>query len=229
MNCDASENYEDANIEENNALKRIESEFLNSDSFVNQPPSLEGSLFSEVHINEIKKFEKLLEESDGQKQHLVQRLNETQGLLEKAQTELNSQNNKVEKIFEELSNLNIEDSSDEGKDPQLSHLKQLVKSKLSSVDSNGYKNELNNLRDLVQQLEANKCLFEDDHETLSKLLREFYSNYNQTYDELSIVSEELASIYHHICLSKFSPKLSVVFAYPLHLFNLQSTDKLLIA
>ncbi|XP_017481245.1 PREDICTED: protein bicaudal D-like [Rhagoletis zephyria] len=199
LNCDASENYDEA-IDENNALRQIESEFLNSDSFVNQPPSLEGSLFSEVHINEIKKFEKLLEESDSQKNFFKKKLDDTQSLLEKAQSELVNQTTKVEKMFEELNNLNLDDGTDEGKDPELSHLKQLVKAKLSNIDANGFKNEVSRLRSLVEQLEANKSNFEGDNETLSKLLREFYTNYSQTHDELSLVSEELASIYHHICL-----------------------------
>lgn len=212
LNCDVSENYDEETIDESNALRQIESEFLN------QPPSLEGSLFSEVHINEIKKFEKLLEESDSQKNFFKKKLDDTQSLLEKAQNELVNQTSKVEKMFEELNNLNLDDGNDEGKDPELSHLKQLVKAKLSNIDANGYKNEVSRLRSLIEQLEANKSNFEGDNETLSKLLREFYINYSQTHDELSIVSEELASIYHHICLSMFAP----VFAWRSNVTNVNN-------
>lgn len=232
LNCDASENYDEA-IDENNALRQIESEFLNSDSFVNQPPSLEGSLFSEVHINEIKKFEKLLEESDSQKNFFKKKLDDTQSLLEKAQSELVNQTTKVEKMFEELNNLNLDDGTDEGKDPELSHLKQLVKAKLSNIDANGFKNEVSRLRSLVEQLEANKSNFEGDNETLSKLLREFYTNYSQTHDELSLVSEELASIYHHICLSMSAPLIiswfnSKHFALCFSLVNGQTPDRIIL-
>ena len=217
LQCDAVDNYDEA-IDENNTLKQIESEFLNSDGFV-QPPSLEGSLFSEVHINEIKKFERLLEESDSQKHQLMQRLNETQNLLEKTQTELNAQTSKVDKIFEELNTLNLDDTNDESNDPDLSHLKQLVKSKISNIDLNGYRNELKRLQNVVQQFETDALHHQGDHDILSKLLKEFYSNYNQTYDELSIVSEELASIYHHICLSMLFFKIYISLTRPFFLFS----------
>src|SRR5699024_10040375 len=110
--------------------------FLASESFVNQPPSLDGSLFSEVHMNEIKKFERLLEEADRQKNQLTQRLSDTQSLLEKAQSELKSQTIKIEKIFDELNNLNLE-SDDNENDPELNNIKQLIKSKISNIDLSG--------------------------------------------------------------------------------------------
>lgn len=193
-------NYEEEGIDETNALKKIESEFFNSDSFVTQPPSLEGSLFSEVHTNEIKKFERMLEDSDKQNHQLQQRLNETQNLLDKAQSELKNHSTKIEKIFKELNNMNFDESSEEI-DPELTHLKQLIKSKISNIDLSGYKIELDNLRTSLNDYETKTKLFEEDHEALSTMLSEFYSNYNQTQEELSLVSEELASLYHHLCLS----------------------------
>lgn len=188
-------------LDDNSALKKLENEFINSESYINQPPSLEGSLFSEVHINEIKKFERMLEESDNQKHQLTQRLNETQNQLEKTREELKLQTDKIEKIFEELNNLNLEDSSNEMNDPELSNLKQMIKSKISSIDLNGYRNELEKLKYSINDYETKTKQYEDDCQVLSKIINEFYSNYNQTYEELSFVSEELASLYHHICLS----------------------------
>lgn len=183
----------------------MENEFLNnSDNYITQPPSLEGSLFSEVHINEIKKFERMLEESDSQKHQLTQRLNDTQTMLEKAREELKQQTIKIEKIFEELNNLNLDDNSNDNNisDPELSNLKQLIKSKISSIDLNGYRNELEKLKISMKEYEMKTKQYENDCEILAKMINEFYSNSNQTYEELSLVSEELASLYHHICLSK---------------------------
>lgn len=154
-----------------------------------------------MHTNEIKKFERLLEDSDKQNHQLTQRLNDTQSLLDKAQLELKNYSTKIEKIFEELNNLNFDENSDDG-DPELTHLKQLIKSKISNVDLSGYKIELDKLRSTLSEYENKNKLFEDDHEVLSTMLNDFYTNYNQTHEELSIVSEELASLYHHICLSK---------------------------
>ena len=139
LTCDDSENFDDAVMDDNGALKKLENEFLASDSFVTQPPSLEGSLFSEVHMNEIKKFERLLEEADSQKHHLT-----------------------------------------------------------------GYKNELTTLRGSIEEYAKKTKCYEGDHGTLSTMLSEFYTHYNQTFEELSLVSEELASLYHHLCLSMFA-------------------------
>lgn len=203
---DETENFDETvGLDDNSALKKLENEFLNnSDNYITQPPSLEGSLFSEVHINEIKKFERMLEESDSQKHQLTQRLNDTQTMLEKAREELKQQTIKIEKIFEELNNLNLDDNSNDNNisDPELSNLKQLIKSKISSIDLNGYRNELEKLKISMKEYEMKTKQYENDCEILAKMINEFYSNSNQTYEELSLVSEELASLYHHICLSK---------------------------
>ncbi|KAH7641291.1 bicaudal d-like protein [Dermatophagoides farinae] len=188
----------------NSALKKLENEFLNSsDNYLTQPPSLEGSLFSEVHINEIKKFERMLEESDSQKHQLNQRLNDTQTMLEKAREELKIQTVKIEKIFEELNNLNLDDSNTtmmDMTDPDLLNIKQLIKSKISSIDLNGYRNELEQMKNSINDYQMKTKQYENDCEILAKMINEFYSNSNQTFEELSLVSEELASLYHHICL-----------------------------
>nr|XP_027198647.1 protein bicaudal D-like [Dermatophagoides pteronyssinus] len=201
---DETENFDETvGLDDNSALKKLENEFLNnSDNYITQPPSLEGSLFSEVHINEIKKFERMLEESDSQKHQLTQRLNDTQTMLEKAREELKQQTIKIEKIFEELNNLNLDDNSNDNNisDPELSNLKQLIKSKISSIDLNGYRNELEKLKHSMKEYEMKTKQYENDCEILAKMINEFYSNSNQTYEELSLVSEELASLYHHICL-----------------------------
>ena len=188
---------EEEDVETTGTLRRLESEFLDSSY---QPPSLEGSLFSEVHTNEIKKFERMLEEADTQKHQLVQRLSDTQGLLDKTQAELDKQTTKVERIFSELNNINIEDDSDVTNDPELSHLKQLIKSKVSNIDLNGLNNEVIRMKELLKTFQDKTVLYQEDHDILSRLLKEFHSNYNQTQDELSTVSEDLASIYHHISL-----------------------------
>lgn len=196
-----TENF-DAVIDENNALRKFENEFFNSESYITQPPSLEGSLFSEVHINEIKKFERMLEESDNQKHQLTQRLNETQNLLEKSREELKNKTMRIDKIFKELSDMNLDDiSSMEHNDPDLTNLKQLIKSKISDIDLNGYKIEIEKLQSSIDDYENKFKQYENDCEVLAKIINEFYSNQNQTYDEMSFVSEELAALYHHICLS----------------------------
>ncbi|UXI20396.1 UBX domain-containing protein 7 [Sarcoptes scabiei] len=195
-----TENF-DAVIDENNALRKFENEFFNSESYITQPPSLEGSLFSEVHINEIKKFERMLEESDNQKHQLTQRLNETQNLLEKSREELKNKTMRIDKIFKELSDMNLDDiSSMEHNDPDLTNLKQLIKSKISDIDLNGYKIEIEKLQSSIDDYENKFKQYENDCEVLAKIINEFYSNQNQTYDEMSFVSEELAALYHHICL-----------------------------
>lgn len=175
--------------------------FNHSDSFLNQPSSLEGSLFSEVHINEIKKFERKLDDSKGENRQLNQRLMEAQSLLDKTQAELKNQSAKVDRIFQELTNLNL-DSDDLSDDPEINSLRHLIKSKLANLNWGDYKEELAKLQGSLDQCQSNIKNYEQDCETLSKMLNEFFLNYNQSNEDFAFISDEFASIYQLLCLGK---------------------------
>jgi len=71
--------------EENLALKRLEADLSTE---LKSPDGTKCDLFSEIHLNELKKFEKQLESMESEKTHLTANLREAQTSLDKSQNEL---------------------------------------------------------------------------------------------------------------------------------------------
>ena len=213
LTSDGTEPFDDT-VENNPTLKKFEADLLRSpisgdiSPSNTQPSSLEGSLFGEVHLNEIKKLERLLEESDNQKIQISQRLSESQLLLEKSQTELNHQNNKLMKMFEEINCLlslygdidfdkNIDSNSEF---PELLRLKNILQNRLSDSNLNQFREEVINFKNKLQSYEVKTNYLEDDLRTMTAITEDIFANLSLTQDDLICVSEELAALYHHICL-----------------------------
>ena len=213
LTSDGTEPFDDT-VENNPSLQKFEADLLRSpiNSEISpsntQPSSLEGSLFGEVHLNEIKKLERMLEESDNQKLQISRRLNESQLLLENSKTELNHQNNKLMKLFEEINSLlslygdiefdtNIESDSDF---TELSRLKCILQNRLSDSNVTQFREEVINLKNKLQSYEVKTCYLEDDLKTMTAITEDIFANLSLTQDDLICVSEELAALYHHICL-----------------------------
>ncbi|XP_030383864.1 protein bicaudal D [Scaptodrosophila lebanonensis] len=71
--------------EENLALKRLEADLTTE---LKSPDGTKCDLFSEIHLNELKKLEKQLESMENEKSHLTANLREAQSSLDKSQNEL---------------------------------------------------------------------------------------------------------------------------------------------
>lgn len=71
--------------EENLALKRLEADLTTE---LKTPDGAKVDLFSEIHLNELKKLEKQLESLESEKSHLTSNLREAQTSLDKSQNEL---------------------------------------------------------------------------------------------------------------------------------------------
>ncbi|XP_017116917.1 protein bicaudal D [Drosophila elegans] len=71
--------------EENLALKRLEADLSTE---LKSPDGTKCDLFSEIHLNELKKLEKQLESMESEKTHLTANLREAQTSLDKSQNEL---------------------------------------------------------------------------------------------------------------------------------------------
>lgn len=71
--------------EENLALKRLEADLTTE---LKSPDGTKVDLFSEIHLNELKKLEKQLESMENEKSHLTSNLREAQTNLDKSQNEL---------------------------------------------------------------------------------------------------------------------------------------------
>ncbi|GLH13770.1 Uncharacterized protein GBIM_18271 [Gryllus bimaculatus] len=70
-------------------LKRIEADLKSGSSAeISSPDGKQVDLFSEIHLNELKKLEKQLEQAENEKLLLTQNLRESQGSVERSQAEL---------------------------------------------------------------------------------------------------------------------------------------------
>lgn len=71
--------------EDSSALKRYEADLSDE---LNTPDGTKVDLFSEIHLNELKKLEKQLENLESEKSHLTVNLSEVQQHLDKSQNEM---------------------------------------------------------------------------------------------------------------------------------------------
>lgn len=78
-------NSEECVDEENSTLKRLETDLT---SEIKSPDGTKVDLFSEIHLNELKKLEKQLEAMETEKSHLTANLRDAQQNLDKSQNEL---------------------------------------------------------------------------------------------------------------------------------------------
>lgn len=170
------------------------------------PSSLEGSLFGEVHLNEIKKLERLLEEADAQKLQTGQRLQESQLLLERAQTEAREQSGKLLRLLDQLNGLLAAHATAQSEPetsvefPELARLKAALEARAADSDAS----HVAKLRSQLQAHEAKALYLEDDLRTTTAIAEDLFASLSLTQDELVAVSEDLAALYHHLCLGKRS-------------------------
>ncbi len=203
----------DDNLENNPQLQKFEADLLQSPTndispSNTQPSSLEGSLFGEVHLNEIKKLERMLEDADNQKLQLNQRLNESQLLLDKAQTELNNQSNKLSKFFENINSLismygdmDFDNSIEANSEfPELARLKHILQKQMSDSNLSHLREEVIKLQNKLQAYEVKSAYLEEDLKTMTVISEDIFGNLSLTQDDLLSLSEDLAALYHHICL-----------------------------
>ena len=109
---------------DNPALRRIEADFnaspgkgKDNGNKAQQPApnsGLVGDLFSEIHLNEVRKLESILEQTEIDKSRLQQQLDETNISLEAAKKEIDSQSEKIAQMKAHLTAMATLTSSDLG-------------------------------------------------------------------------------------------------------------------
>ncbi|XP_031637021.1 protein bicaudal D [Contarinia nasturtii] len=82
---DSNINSDDCAEEDNSALKRLEADLTTE---IKSPDGTKVDLFSEIHLNELKKLEKQLESMETEKSHLTTNLRDAQQNLDKSQNDL---------------------------------------------------------------------------------------------------------------------------------------------
>lgn len=207
-------------------LKHIEASLCNEKgSELASPDGKQVDLFSEVHLNELRKLEKQLENLEKEKLVLTQNLRENQSLVEKSQGELSVFVARLTQLAAHVDSLqHLSQNVDKSLSKPIDEASKLIDQysqwfKLSSKEIDQLKHDirelakLTNVSDATLQLRTeitnlkNKLLDTEqksmDLEADLNLLREFASEAGASLDEsqnnLQNVSEELAQLYHHVC------------------------------
>ncbi|XP_050294504.1 protein bicaudal D [Anthonomus grandis grandis] len=211
---------------EEEGLKHIEASLSSgTGSELTSPDDKHVDLFSEVHLNELKKLEKQLELIEKEKLSLNQTLRENQSLVEKSQGELQvflarltqlaahvdslqhlSQNyDKImQKPSEEASKMlgqyqNWFRLSSKEVDQLREDIKQLEKLSNISDATLMLRTEITNLKNRLLDTEQKQMEVEADFKLLKDFATEAGASLDETQNNLQTVTEELAQLYHHVC------------------------------
>jgi hypothetical protein len=181
-------------------LERLEADLLRSQSPSNttQPSSLEGSLFGEVHLHEIKRLERMLDDCDAQKMQLNQRLQDCQSLLDQKQSELCLQSNRLLAFADAVNALlalcggdtETEAEVDPNADfPELARLQRALTRQMSDSAAGQLREEVARLQRELTANAAKSALLEEDLRTMSLIAEDIFGNASLTQDDLIGVSE----------------------------------------
>lgn len=207
-------------------LKRIEASLSDgSASDLTSPDGKQVDLFSEVHLNELRKLEKQLEILEKDKSSLTQNLRDSQAIVERSQGELQVFLNRLALLGAHVDGLqhlshnydkSITNSSEKANQlisqyqqwfklssreiDQLKHdLKDLEKLTNLSDATMQLRTEITNLKNKVLDTEQKGMNLESDLKLLKEFASESGSSLEETQNNLQTVTEELAQLYHHVC------------------------------
>lgn len=211
---------------EEEGLKHIEASLSSGNvSELTSPDDKHVDLFSEVHLNELKKLEKQLESLEKEKLGLTQTLRDNQNLVEKSQGELqvfiarltqlaahvdslqhlsHNYDKVLQKPTEETTKMIgqyqqwFKLSSKEV--DQLKHdIKELEKLTNVSDATLTLRSEITNLKNKLLDTEQKQMDLEGDFKLLREFATEAGGSLDETQNNLQTVTEELAQLYHHVC------------------------------
>lgn len=207
-------------------LKRIEASLTDgSTPELASPDGKQVDLFSEVHLNELRKLEKQLEILEKDKLLLTQNLRDSQAHVEKSQGELQvflarlaqmaahvdslhrlQQNvDKNLSIPTEIANHLINQYqqwfklSSKEIDQLKSDIKDMEKITGSSDATLQLRNEITNLKNKVLDTEQKSMDLENDLKLLKQFASDAGTSLEETQNNLQVATEELAQLYHHVC------------------------------
>lgn len=203
-------------------LKRIEAS-LGGAADLASPDDKQVDLFSEVHLNELRKLEKQLELLEKEKSSLTQNLRDSQVMVEKSQGELqvfvarltqlaahvdslqhlsqnvdkNTKSTAIDKVLSQYQQWFNMSSK------EIDQLKQDIREleKLANVSDATLqlRTEITNLKNKLNDSEQRSLDVECDLKLLREFASEAGSSLEETQNHLQTVTEELAQLYHHVC------------------------------
>ncbi|XP_037087649.1 protein bicaudal D-like [Pollicipes pollicipes] len=217
-------------------LKRLEADIM--DSSDKQKSGHVGDLFSEIHLNELRKLEKQIEQADAEKGQLTRSLRDSQESLERARAELESQRAQAAQLVahvEALMALHEEEEGDSlpptvgaaAQSPELAKVEQVLDKhrqrhqlamleisrlqtdiqhmQASETNSSeavvNLRNEVTSLRSRLSESEVHVGDLQSDLSVLSQLTALTQGTLSSTQEDMLGVSEELAQLYHQVCLA----------------------------
>lgn len=208
------------------ALRRIEADLKTQEPGTSAADK-QVDLFSEIHLNELKKLEKQLELAESEKVHLTQNLRESQYAVEKSQGELQTFIARIVQLtahVQSLQHLHSKLPGKENEEVTVEKLNQAImqyhqwstisarevdqlQKDLSELE-NGLtvsdatqhlRMEITNLRNKLLDTEQRSMQLESDVGTLSKLAIEAGGFLDSAQNDLQNISDELVQLYHHVC------------------------------
>lgn len=195
-------------------LKRIEEDL--KDTELASPDGKQVDLFSEIHLNELKKLEKQLEQAENEKVQLTSNLRDAQSSLERSRGELSALMARilqvganVESLQEICKKTKVKGDSAQfkywftiaGNELEILHnaLKELEKDLNCSDATLQLKTEVTNLKNKLCDAEQRAAELGGDVKLLSTLAKEASDLMSSTHNNVITASEEVAQLYHHVC------------------------------
>jgi len=198
------------NVGDSPALKRIENEFATGDgpsettasltSAIPEPHSVVGDLFSEIHVAEVRKLEKLLEDVEIQKSELQAVLDDVQRQLRLAEEELGVRDTTIEQLKAQLSSPATSQPADGS--PAEQNLQDQIDAIRSQaeIEMEGHTaEEITRLQNSTAEQEERIRRLEADLSVMSQLATETQGTLSTTQDSLVQVTEDIANLYHLVC------------------------------
>lgn len=207
-------------------LKRIEASLTDgSNSELASPDGKAVDLFSEVHLNELRKLEKQLEMLEKEKMSLTQNLRDSQAQVDKSQGELQVFLARLSQFAAHVDSLqhlqqNIDKSlkvpseqinqviiqyqqwfklSSREIEQLKSDLRELEKISNCTDSTLQLRNEITNLKNKVLDTEQKSMDLENDLKLLKEFAKDAGTTLEETQNNLQTVTEDLAQLYHHVC------------------------------
>lgn len=203
--ADGRRNHDTA--EDSPVLKRIESEFSSGESSVTlnesptsavpEPRSVVGDLFSEIHVTEIRKLEKLLEDVEIQKSELQTVLDEVHDRLRSAELELTTRDATIDQLKTQLSNITAT-ATPTADDSLLGQTDIIHRPAEADIEGNASE-EIIRLRNSTTEQEDRIRRLEADLTVMSQLATESQDTLSSTQDSLVQVTDDIANLYHLVC------------------------------
>jgi protein bicaudal D len=197
--------------QEGPTLKRIEADFLSGSigesglgdtsphSLTSDTQRVVGDLFSEIHVTEVRKLEKRLEDIEIEKAGLERTLEGMHQQLEQVQQELATRDSTIEKLKAQIGN-----SSDSSENVCESNTVAELRSEIDVLRSKNVglgasDEELLRLQIQVANQEEQIARLNADLTASTQLAAESQGVLSSTQDDLVQVTEDIAQLYHLVC------------------------------